>query len=658
MAQSGLRKFLSGNHQRLVVRTPLILGTAIAVGATLLSLAAPAALGTVGSGEGSALDASWPVRTERSRGADPQTLLVKLRKPSPAAAALPRRVAGAAVSPILGRWVEVDSGSDPQTVREQLLKDPAVRLVSFNHDRQAHSDDPLFHRRQAYLRATMDFPQAWRRSAGSGVKVAVIDTGVDSSHPDLGRVLRGHDFVGGHRRAVDPNGHGTFVAGVIAARRGNQRGIAGASRATILPVRVLNARGFGRDSDVARGIRWSVKHQADIINLSLGGARPSRLLRDAVRYAERRDVLVVASAGNSGGTRPVYPAALHSVVAVGATDGKDRLAWFSQHGEWVDLVAPGWKIASTIPGNRYAVASGTSFSAPLVTAAAALVLAQHPRWSPARTRLALSAAAADAGPIGPDTYTGLGVVDADGALGGTAKSRAAGRIGLAAVMPSSARRLGRAAKATLNPEGGSVWYFHTRSSPRKVTFSVDPRGSDHGVLRGNVVLSVYDTQLRLIKRVDRWPGSRTERLTIRMDDRSYVEITNQRPTRLPGSFVLRTRSEPTTGAVTHGSGRRPLILDADPRANELEVATGNDLKVTLGPALRPASITPASVRLLDGLDAGRVSRSVSYDSVTGVLTVDPNHDLSARRDYSLVLTGLRGTSRQVLPTERIGFRTR
>ncbi len=142
-----------------------------------------------------------------------------------------------------GRWVAVDAGGHVAAVRRELKADPNVAAVAVDHVRHVFSGDPLYVGHQQYLRGTMDFPQAWHRSNGSGVTVAVIDTGVDASHPDLGNVLRGHDFVDNDSHPQDLNGHGTFVAGVIAATRGNDRGIAGASRATILPVRALDANG-------------------------------------------------------------------------------------------------------------------------------------------------------------------------------------------------------------------------------------------------------------------------------------------------------------------------------------------------------------------------------------------------------------------------------
>ena len=206
------------------------------------------------------------------------------------------------------------------------------------------------------------------------VTVAVIDTGVCMSHEDLvGRVLEnGYDFVDNDDDPEDVFGHGCSVAGIIAANTDNAIGIAGfAPNSSILPIRVLGPGGSGSMADVAAGIVYAADNGADIVNLSLGSAVGSQVTKDAVEYAIEKGVTVIASAGNSGGNLPGYPARYEGVVAVGAIDSNGSRSSFSNKGG--EIWAPGRDVHTIYLDNGYKSLNGTSFSAPYVAAMAAVL---------------------------------------------------------------------------------------------------------------------------------------------------------------------------------------------------------------------------------------------------------------------------------------------
>ena len=256
--------------------------------------------------------------------------------------------------------------------------------------------------------------------------MAVIDTGVKSSHSDLsGHVLSGIDYVAPGTSANDENGHGTHVAGIITAKYNNSRGIAGmAPSARVLPVRVLDRNGSGTSADVAKGILYA-STRAKVINLSLGSTQNSTAMQTAIAEAISNNVLVVAAAGNRGcgllGSPTEYPAAYPGVVGVGAVNQSIQKASFSSCGSWVDVAAPGQSIISTMINNsvglgcsssaNYCTLSGTSFSAPYVAAVGALAIAER-GWSQSTVASRLQSTATDVSPSGRDTSTGAGFINA------------------------------------------------------------------------------------------------------------------------------------------------------------------------------------------------------------------------------------------------------
>jgi type VII secretion-associated serine protease mycosin len=324
----------------------------------------------------------------------------------------------------------------------------------------------------------IDVPAAWQTSKGSGVTVAVLDTGVDASAPDLaGDVTTGPDYTAG----ADPPGyqppleHGTYIASLIAAHGsgpGDAYGVIGvAPEAKILSVRVIlddgepGLQAYNEDSRfgdaIGKGIYYAVKHGATVINMSLGSEQATAYLRAAVAYAVSRGVVVVASAGNSGtssGFAPyLYPASFTGVIAVAAVDSKGARAFFSEQNASVVLSAPGVDVIGAGPDGEYIDAEGTSPSAALVSGVAALIKSRYPGLSPALVEQALIASATGKPRGGYSPQTGFGQVNAAAALQAAARLAAsAPAAGLASASffgaanePGQQARAGQAAIAPI-----------------------------------------------------------------------------------------------------------------------------------------------------------------------------------------------------------------
>ncbi|MER7583064.1 type VII secretion-associated serine protease mycosin [Kitasatospora sp. NPDC097691] len=283
------------------------------------------------------------------------------------------------------------------------------------------------------------------RTTGKGVKVAVIDTGVDWVNPQLagqvvatdpnfdknppasvGKVQEGSNLlvnrdtkepIQGHSYE-DPVGHGTKVAGIIAARRSDRTGFVGlAPDAQILSIRQNDSDGNGDVATLVQAIREAVGKGAKVINISqdVRGAGDARFggyqdLKAAVEFAEANKVVVVASSGNDGKEGDTYPGAFPTVLSVGASDRNNERAPFSQYGSFVKVAAPGVDMLSTVPGGGQCVDNGTSFAAPYVSGLAALLVGAHPDWKPAQVRAWIEQTAQRT-QRDPDVFVGWGVVD-------------------------------------------------------------------------------------------------------------------------------------------------------------------------------------------------------------------------------------------------------
>jgi hypothetical protein len=312
-------------------------------------------------------------------------------------------------------------------------------------------------------------PEAWNVSKGKGVTVAVLDTGVDTSAPDIqGIVTTGPDYAAGADPAgyQPPHDHGTYISSIIAGRGdgpGNSQGIIGvAPESDILSVRVIlddgepgmnayNAQSRFANA-VGNGIYYAVAHGAKVINMSLGGEQPNAYLRNAIGYAIRKGVVVVASAGNGGtggGFAPyVYPASFSGVIAVAAVGNNGSRASFSEQNASVVIGAPGVWLMGDGPGGEYINGEGTSPAAAVISGVAALIKSRYPSLSPALVEQALIMSATHRPSGGYDVDTGFGEVDAAGAL--TAAAR------LAATAPAK----GLAASARFAPASAAIQVTH------------------------------------------------------------------------------------------------------------------------------------------------------------------------------------------------------
>ncbi|MBV8084083.1 MAG: S8 family serine peptidase, partial [Chloroflexi bacterium] len=286
-----------------------------------------------------------------------QTALRPTSIPSPAA--IP--------SPTLRAPSTATATTSPTLVlRTATATSTATRAATATAVTVSPPNDPLFS--QQWALTQIGWSDVWRTAPISGVAtIAVLDTGVDASHPDLaGRVLAGQSFTGGNA-GTDSNGHGTAMAGIAAADTDNGQGIAGIAytAANILPVQVLGADGSGYDSDVAAGVLWAADQGAGVILLAMSSSSYSAVLADAVNYAWQKGAIVVAATGNDGGTEATYPAGLPNVLGAAATDQSGSVSSFSNTRD-VAVAAPGVNISSLAPGGGYTQVTGTSAAAAIV----------------------------------------------------------------------------------------------------------------------------------------------------------------------------------------------------------------------------------------------------------------------------------------------------
>lgn len=353
---------------------------------------------------------------------------------------------GEAIRELLDRTVviTVNSPDDLRRVLNAYRGLPEVEMAEENkiYTVQMTPNDPSFS--QLWGLAKIQSSSAWDISTGSGVVVAVVDTGIEAQHPDLAPRLwnnpgeianngmdddangyvddaQGWDCVAEDNVPSDLFGHGTHVAGTIAAAGNNAIGVIGlAFNARLMPVKGLGDTGSGTSADLAQALVYAVENGADVINNSWGGQGSDPVIENAVAYALSQGAVVVGAAGNSNlDMQNFYPAYLPGVIAVSAFDSLDQKAGFSNFGTRVDVAAPGVNVLSTAKGGGYVFMNGTSMAAPHVSGLAALILSLHPEYTPAQVRQVIRTSADDVGVAGPDIQSGMGRINAPAALSAT-----------------------------------------------------------------------------------------------------------------------------------------------------------------------------------------------------------------------------------------------
>jgi subtilisin family serine protease len=477
-------------------------------------------------------------------------------------------------------------------------------------------------------------PGAWQVTTGSRkVIVAVLDTGVQRTHPDLAAVPfpSPKNTRTGSTNVTDYYGHGTHVAGTIAAEANNAIGVAGvAPGVTIMPVKVMDNNGQGYWSDFLEGVDWARTHGASIVNLSLGGtlsASQAAAFQPTFDAAYNAGVLVVAAAGNNNRNEPFYPASFNHVISVAATTNADGKASFSNYGPNVDLSAPGVGIMSTYPGSTWKLMSGTSMATPHVVGLAALIRSRHPEFSVDEVQSAMQQTALDLGAAGRDDIFGYGRIQAALAVAwdlvpptASLSTPTNGATGVSEFVDPVVTF----SEAVTGADGGRVSLATGGGSPVAATIAYDAANHRTTITPSTHLLSKTKYVVSVASGVEDAAG-------------------NALP---PGSF-----------SFTTGDHIAPTVTSVSPTNGRTSVWRGKSPRVTFSEAVRGVSSSTLTLR---NLTTGRlVSVKVTYSSISQSATIDPNSILAPGTWYRIkVTTGIEDLAGNNTATRYFTFKTR
>ena len=529
--------------------------------------------------------------------------------------------------------------AEPNYVVE-LAEEPSVAAVGVNDPKTAGQ----------YSLNQMRVRDAWSLSKGGSGIVAVLDTGVQANHRDLaGRVLPGYDFVSNDSNAADDNGHGTWVAGIIAANTNDGYGIAGISWSDkILPVKIMTREGSGDTADLSSGIIWAANHGAKVINMSVGGFPAAQYVQDAINYAWNKGAVLIGAAGNNGREEHFYPASFANVVSVSATQVNDEFAHWSSFGSKVDVSAPGASVQTTnctvctYAGHDtwgdHTYISGTSFATPNVAGVVALIRARYPSYTPSQVVSRLMSTVDDLGFAGQESRYGRGRVNAYRALGGSvgapAPSRGDGLEPNHTLAAAKSIVLGTATRPSIHP-AGDVDVFSV-AVPRagrldvRVTGVVDTRAYpwNRSSLPVDPILELYSAAGALLKRVDAQWESGTELASVAVSGpgRILVRVLNYYPNGNRAAYSVTPTFVDTVA---------PTVVARTPAPGAVGASYDGAITADFS---EPVSGASASTLLLKNSAGVTVAAAVSYAGASRRATLKPSAALAPEATYKVELT--------------------